>query len=415
MFDYQFVRENFELIKKTIKDKNEKADISGFTELDLKRRTLVKTRDDLRTQQKQISLEVAKLKKDGKECSELIQQSKSAGEEEKKVNIELEEAEKALKNLVMWIPNIPNPSVPLTEQKTIREYGQPRTFDFEPLPASELCEHLDILDFKRASKVSGAGFPCYKGAGAKLELALINFMIALHDKQGYTPIFPPFLITPESLFNTGQLPKMQEDMYYINEDKLYLNPTAEVPLINLYQDEMLENLPLKYVGYTACFRREAGSYGKETKGLKRVHQFNKVELIKFTRPEESYNELEAMLVDAEEVLKKLGLSYRVILLPANDMSFASAKTYDIEAWSTVAKEWLEVSSCSNSEDFQARRGKIRFKEKGKTSYVHILNGSGVATARTFIALVEQYQTKGRTIKIPEVLVPYMGMDEIKKG
>jgi len=430
MFDYQFVRENFELVKNAIKLKNEKVNIAQFTELDAKRRELIKNRDSLRLQQKNLSKEVAEFKKQGQDCPELITKSKQAGDDEKKINLELDNIESALKELLSWIPNIPHSSVP-PETQTIREYGTPHNlpvpfrrptgfgngshaFDFEPLPANELCEYLGILDFKRASKAAGASFPCYKGAGARLELALINFMMAVHCEQGYTPILPPFLVTPDSMFNTGQLPKMKDDMYYIPADNLYLNPTAEVPLINLHQDEILENLPLKYVGYTTCFRREAGSYGKETKGLKRVHQFNKVELITFTRPEDSYQELESMVTDAEEVLKRLGLPYRVVLLPANELSFASTKTYDIEVWAPASKEWLEVSSCSNSEDFQARRGKIRFREKGKTSPAHILNGSGVATARTFIALVEQYQTKERTIKLPNALIPYLGLTEIKK-
>lgn len=419
MFDYQFIRENFELVKNAIKLKNEKVDITQFTELDVKRRELIKSRDSLRLEQKNLSKEVAEFKKQGQagspdNCPELIKKAKQSSEDEKKINIELDNIESALKELISWIPNIPHSSVPPETQTIIREHSTPHTFDFEHLSANELCEYLGILDFKRASKVAGASFPCYKGAGARLELALINFMMAIHREQGYTEVLPPFLVTPESMFNTGQLPKMKDDMYYIPADNLYLNPTAEVPLINLHQDEILENLPLKYVGYTACFRREAGSYGKETKGLKRVHQFNKVELIKFTRPEDSYNELETMVADAEEVLKRLGLAYRVVLLPANEMSFASSKTYDIETWASASKEWLEVSSCSNSEDFQARRGKIRFREKGKTSYVHILNGSGVATARTFIALVEQYQTKERTIKLPDALIPYIGLTEIKK-
>ncbi|MDD2889413.1 MAG: serine--tRNA ligase [bacterium] len=412
MFDFEFIRNNFELIKRSAELKGESVDVDKFTLLDLKRRDLVKRRDAIRAEQKQISLKVAELKKSGQgdKAEDLIKQSRQLSESESQLTVEITEIETELYTLISWMPNIPDASVPLKTVTTIKEHGNPLAFEFTPKTSDELCESLDMVDFKRSTKVVGSNFPCYKGLGARLERALINFMLDLHIKQGYTEILPSYLVNPKSMFHTGQLPKLEEDMYFIGKDNLFLNPTAEVPVINLFQEEVLDakDFPIKYVGYTACFRREAGSYGKMTKGLRRLHQFNKVELIKFVHPDSSYQELEILLKEAEEVLKLLGLTYRVILLPVNDMSFASAKTYDIELWAPASKEWLEVSSCSNCEGFQARRAKIRFRDKGEMKTVHILNGSGVATPRLFITLIEQYQTADGGIIIPEVLRPYMG-------
>lgn len=418
MFDFEFIRNNFDVIKKSIALKGESVDIEKFTALDVKRRELIQKRDSLRSEQKQISYKVAEIKKSGTgDASEMIKESRHMAASESKISEEITTVETELFELVKWLPNIPHSSIPVKDVTVLKEHGVPRAFDFEALTSDKVAEALNLLDFKRATKVAGSNFPCYKGLGARLERALINFMIDVHVKQGYVEILPPHLVNPRSMFGTGQLPKLGEDMYYVGKDDFYLNPTAEVPTINLHQDEVLEaaDLPMKYVAYTACFRREAGSYGKETKGLRRVHQFNKVELIKFVHPSNSYDELEAMLLDAEEILKLLKLTYRVILLPVNDMSFASSKTYDIEVWSPVSKEWLEVSSCSNCEAFQARRAKIRFRDKGGTSFVHLLNGSGVATPRVFWTLLEEYQTADGGVMVPEVLKPYMlGAEKVSK-
>ena len=418
MFDIKFIRENIGLIKRGVKEKGESVDINKFLKLDEERRKLIGEIDAIRREKKKLSQDVAQLKQDKRQetrdrrqkTEEIISRSKSLSEKEKKLESELQDVNSGIQEIMKWIPNLAQVDIPRDKETVVREWGKAKKFDFEPLAVDELCNSLGILDFARGSKVAGTNFPCYLGLGARLERALINFMLDLHIKQGYTEVFPPFLVNRKSMFGTAQLPKLEDDMYFIPREELFLNPTAEVPLVNLHQDETLkaDSLPIKYVGYAASFRREAGSYGKETRGLRRVHQFNKVELIKFTSPNNSYDELELMLNDAEEVLKLLGLRYRVLLLPVNDLSFASSKTYDIEVWAPVSKEWLEVSSVSNCESFQARRAGIRFKEKGKSSFVHILNGSGVATPRTFIALIEQYQEKDGTIKIPEVLIPYMG-------
>lgn len=420
MLDIKFIRKNIELIKIGIKEKGESADIDKFLELDEKRRKLTKETNDIKQERKKLSKEVAQLKRDGKDASQLISNSKSLSEKENTLDNELQDIDSGIHEIIKWIPNLAHPDIPREQQTVIREWGE-EVIESQKvaslMTAEKLYDSLGMLDFIRGSKIAGTSFPCYIGFGARLERALINFMLNLHIKQGYTEILPPLLVNRKSMFGTAQLPKLEDDMYFIPEDELFLNPTAEVPLVNLHQNEILkvEDLPIKYVGYTTSFRREAGSYGKETRGLRRVHQFNKVELVKFTKPENSYDELESLLWDAEEVLKLLGLKYRVILLPANDISFASSKTYDIEVWAPVSKEWLEVSSCSNCESFQARRAGIRFKEKGKTSFVHILNGSGVATPRVFIALIEQYQNEDGTIKVPKILIPYMdGVEVIKK-
>jgi len=330
-----------------------------------------------------------------------------------------------IRGLSIWIPNIPHASVPhgagAADNMVVAEWGSQAAFDFAPKDHIQLGTALDIIDFPRGAKVAGAGFPVYKGAGALLERALINFMLDTHTrKNGYREIFPPFLVNADSLFGTGQLPKSQDQMYYINEDQLYCVPTAEVPVTNLHRDELLDAsaLPVRYCAYSACFRREAGSYGKDTKGFLRVHEFNKIELVKFVAPETSYDELEKLRADAEGILKALGLAYRVLMLCDADLSFAAAKCYDLEAWAPGEKKFLEVSSCSNFEDFQARRMNIRFRPKAgeKPRFVHTLNGSGLATARILVAILETYQTTTGSIRIPEVLQPYMhGMKEIIKG
>jgi len=324
--------------------------------------------------------------------------------------------ENQLHELLIVLPNLPNASVPvgsIKNNKEVRSWGEIKKLDFKPKSHIEIAENLDIIDFKRAAKLSGSNFILYKNEGARLERALFNFMLDLHTSEhGYQEVLPPYLVNTASMTGTGQLPKMQEDMYKVCEDDLYLIPTAEVPVTNMHRDEILkeEDLPIRYAAYTACFRREAGSYGKDTRGLVRVHQFDKVELVKFVKPQTSYGELEELVGNAEKVLQLLGLPYRVIMLASGDLSFAAAKCYDLEAYSAGLDAWLEVSSCSNFESFQARRSNIRFKgkETKKATLVHTLNGSGVALARTMIAILENYQTKDGDVIIPEVLHPYMG-------
>ncbi len=410
MFDLKFIRENIDKIRYAIKVKNEKVNIDEFVEVDERLRELIVKRDEIRQKRNQLNKKIGELKRHGKDAREIIEESRKLQEALSELEKEVESLEARRKKIMDWIPNIPHESVG-DEPVIVRQYEPKNKIDFEPHPAHEIIEALGLVDFKRSAKLAGSNFPCYIGEGARLERALINFMLDLHIKQGYKEVFPPFLVNRNAMFGTAQLPKLEDDMYRIEEDDLFLNPTAEVPLINLHRDEKLseDDLPINYVGYTACFRREAGSWGKKTKGLMRVHQFNKVELIKFTKPEDSYNELEKMLADAEEVLKLLDLPYRVVLLPNYDLSFASAKTYDIEVYAPGSKMWLEVSSVSNCEAFQARRANIRFKRKtGELDFVHTLNGSGVALPRTFIAIVENYQNKDGTIRVPEVLWDYFG-------
>jgi seryl-tRNA synthetase len=330
--------------------------------------------------------------------------------------------EKSIQEIMVWIPNAPHESVPHGEgaqDNVVSEvHGEPKTFDFEPRDHLQIGTALDLFDFPRGAKVSGAGFPVYKGVGALLERALINFFLDTHVRtNGYCEIFPPFLVNEASLFGAGQLPKLRDQMYYIGEDGLFGIPTAEVPVTNLHRDEILDgrDLPIRYCAYSACFRREAGAYGKDTKGFLRLHQFNKVELVKFASPETSYEELESLRGHAEGILKALGLHYRVLTLCDGDLSFAAAKCYDLEAWAPGEKKFLEVSSCSNFEDFQARRANIRFRQNPgeKPRFVHTLNGSGLATPRILVAILETYQTAGGGVRIPDVLQPYMhGMKEI---
>ena len=415
MLDIGFVRDNIELIKKVIKNKGEDLDISCFIELDKQRRKLILKRDKKRRKRKEISKKIGELKREDKDTESREKEARRLTKEVKSYDESLSKIESDINEILKRIPNIPHQSVPVEgDEIVIRKWGNKREFDFEPLSYLDLCNSLSILDLKRGVKVSSTSFPLYKGDGARLERSLINFMIDTHISRGYTEVFTPFLVNRESMYGTGQLPKLEYDMYRIEKDDLFLNPTAEVPITNMHKNEsiLLEKLPIKYVGYAASFRREAGSYGKDTKGLIRVHQFNKVELVKFTYPDNSYDELESMLEDVEVILKQLGITYRIRLLPVNDMSFASAKTYDVEIWAPVLKRWLEVSSVSNFEDFQARRAGIKFKGGGKTGYVHTLNASGVALPRLFISLIENYETSDGTVKIPDKLIKYMGKQEI---
>ncbi|MCM8799771.1 MAG: serine--tRNA ligase [Candidatus Omnitrophica bacterium] len=414
MLELRFIRQNPDLVKNAIKVRGLSIELDELIQLDQKRLSLLKELDSLRSQKNKINDEISSVLKDKKNPQEKINHLKEVCEKIDILEKDCNEIEGRIKNLLLFIPNIPHPSVPVgdqTKKETVRSWGKIPEFDFKPLTHIELAEGLDIIDFKCASKITGSNFVLYKGWGAKLERALFNFMLDLHTKKHrYIEIFPPFLVNRKSMTGTGQLPKLEEDMYRLKDDDYFLIPTAEVPLTNIFQDEILEeeNLPVYFTAYTACFRREAGSYGKETKGLVRVHQFDKVELVKFTKPQDSYEELEKLVKDAEEVLQLLGLPYRVVLLPTEDLSFAASKCYDLEAYASGLERWLEVSSCSNFEDFQARRANIRYRTKDKKlDYVHTLNGSGVALARTLICILENYQQKDGSVIIPEVLRPYL--------
>jgi seryl-tRNA synthetase len=424
MLDLQRIRENPAAVKQASINKKNPVDIDGLIKLDADRREIIKRVEELKALRNKKSPEIAALKKAKKdaEAAALMEEMKGVSERIKELDAEQNSADEKVLAIMMWTPNVPHESVPhgdsAADNIVAAVHGDPKTFDFTPQDHLQLGAALDIIDFSRGAKVSGAGFPVYKGHGALLERSLINFMLDTHVRQnGYCEIFPPFLVNAESLFGTGQLPKSRDQMYYIGEDELFCIPTAEVPVTNLHRDEVFEaaQLPVKYCAYSACFRREAGSYGKDTKGFLRVHQFNKVELVKLVAPETSYEELEKLRADAEGILKALGLHYRVLELCDADLSFAAAKCYDLEAWAPAEKKFLEVSSCSCFEDFQARRMNIRFRPKpgDKPKFIHTLNGSGLATARILVAILETYQTKEGTVRVPDVLKPYMhGMEEI---
>jgi seryl-tRNA synthetase len=418
MLDIKFIRENLDLVKRAIKNRGLKLDLDNLVKLDDSRRKILIELEDLRAQKNKANDEISALLKAKKDTKLKIASMKTIAKRIDKLEDELKAIEQELEKLLLNIPNIPHHSIPVGDascKEITRTWGKTPEFDFKPVTHIELAQHLDIIDFVRATKITGSNFILYKGWGAKLERALINFMLDLHTrKHGYTEVFPPFLVNRTSMTGTGQLPKLEEDMYCLKDDDLFLIPTAEVPLTNIFRDEIFnENeLPVYYTAYTACFRREAGSYGKDTKGLIRVHQFDKVELVKFVKPQSSYDELEKLVRDAEEVLQALGLAYRVAMLPTEDLSFSAAKCYDLEAYASGLDTWLEVSSCSNFESFQARRTNIRFRlstvdGRRSTEYVHTLNGSGVALARTLIAILENYQQKDGSVVIPEVLRPYL--------
>lgn len=435
MLDIKFIRENPDKVKKAISDRGMDLDLNEFLSLDEERRKLLLEVEELKHQKNVVSDEVGRLLKGKKDAKEKILNMKVVSQKIDEIDKKVVEISQKLTKIAYLIPNIPHFSIPVAKDasgnKVILNWGKFPEFDFKPRDHMELAGLLDIIDFPRASKISGAGFVLYKGIGARLERALINFMLDLHTKKhGYTEVLPPFLVNRQSMTGTGQLPKLEEDMYRLKDDDLFLVPTAEVPVTNIFRDEILkeEDLPVYYTAYTACFRREAGSYGKDTKGLIRVHQFDKVELVKFVKPETSYDELEKLRADAEEVIQLLGLPYRVVMLCTADLSFAASKCYDIELWAPGIGKYLEVSSCSNFEDFQARRANIKFKRttpacladrvgrqanaRRTAQYVHTLNGSGVALARLVIAILEVYQQKDGSIIIPEVLRPYL--DSIKQ-
>ena len=424
MLDLKFIRENPKKVKEGIKNKNEKDRVDEIIELDEKRRALIAKTDELKAKRNQVSQQVGQMKKSGQDASGIIVEMKSVSDEITLLDAQLKEVEENLQDILMFVPNMPHSSVPVgkstEDNKEIRQW-LPDGFSFEReeklLDHIELSKKLKILDFERGAKLSGSGFPLYIGKGASLERALINFMLDFHlQKHGYTEVMPPILVNRDSMKGTGQLPKMEEDMYFIEKDDLFPIPTAEVPITNIYRNEILNeaDLPIKYVGFTPCFRREAGSYGKESKGFLRVHEFNKVEMVKFVKPETSYDELENLVNDAEDILKELQIPYRILLLCTGDLSFAAAKCYDIETWSPAENRWLESSSCSNFENFQARRANIRFRNEAtnKPEFLHTLNGSGLATSRLMVSLLENYQTPEGKVIVPKVLQKYTGFEII---
>ncbi len=420
MLDIRFIRENLDLVKERVASKGYEIDWDRFLSIDSERRRLQAELDELRNRRKQISKEIGMRKRSGEDVSSLLSEAEELSSKVGEAEDRLSALERDLREILIRIPNLPHPSVPVggpEKNEVVKQWGRIEEKPFKVKPHWEVARALGIMDFERASKITGSNFALFLGAGAKLERALFTFMLDLHtSKHGYKEVFPPFLVNRDSMFGTGQLPNLEEDMYRLKDDDLFLIPTAEVPVTNLHRDEVLEedDLPIYYTAYTACFRREAGSYGRDTKGLLRVHQFDKVELVKFTLPETSYEEHEKLLADAEEVLQSLKIPYRVVLLASGDLSFAAAKCYDIEIWAPGVERWLEVSSCSNFEDFQARRANIRFRRKGsrKTEFVHTLNASGVALARLVAAILELYQLPDGRVEVPEALRPYIGQDVI---
>jgi len=424
MLDLKYLRANLAEVKEKLQHRGEDlTDFGQFEELDQKRRELIVESEKLKGQRNEVSQQVAALKREKKDADHLIQEMRAVGDKIKTLDDELKGVEETLETLLLSIPNLPHESVPVGESEDdnveIRKWGQIREFDFEPKPHWEIADKLGILDFERAGKVTGSRFVFYKDLGARMERALISFMLDLHvEKHGYTEILPPYLVNRASMTGTGQLPKFEEDAFLIESEDYFLIPTAEVPVTNLYRDEILsaEELPIRYAAYSACFRSEAGSAGRDTRGLIRQHQFNKVELVKFVKPEDSYEELEKLTNDAEQVLQLLGLPYHVLSMCTGDLGFTAAKKYDIEVWLPSYGTYREISSCSNFEAFQARRANIRFRRdpKSKPEHVHTLNGSGLAVGRTVAAILENYQQKDGSVIIPDVLRPYMGNREVIK-
>jgi len=421
MLDFKLVRENTEQVRAAIRRRGSELDLTEFLALDVKRRAAQQELETLRRKRNEVSEEIGRLKKAGKPAEDKVAEMRAEGEAITALENSGREAEEAQRNILLVIPNLPHASVPDGKNEDdnveIRRWspqgGEPPKFSFEPKPHWDIAEYLDIIDFERAAKIAGARFALYKGLGARLERALINFMLDLHTTEhGYLEVLPPFMVNKKSMTATGQLPKFEEELFKVENGAYYLIPTAEVPVTNIHQEEILpeESLPVRYTACTPCFRREAGSYGKDTRGLIRQHQFNKVELVKFAKPEDSYDELEKLTGNAEEVLKRLGLAYRVIALCTGDLGFSAAKTYDIEVWLPSQNKYREISSCSNFEDFQARRGNIRYRPKGgkKTEFVHTLNGSGLAVGRTVVAILENFQQPDGTVIIPEALRKYLG-------
>ncbi len=417
MLDLKFIRNHIDAVKTMLENRGSDLDLFDFESMDMHRRERLSALESLRHKRNTVSEEIAAIKKEGKDASDVIQEMKAVSTEIKKQEAELSTILENLNHLLMIIPNMPHHSVVVgkdeTDNPVVREWGEIRTFDFEPLPHWEIGEKLGILDFTRAAKLAGSRFALYCGAGAQLERALINFMLDIHTREhGYTEVLPPFMVNAACMTGTGNLPKFEQDLFKIEGWDHYLIPTAEVPVTNIHREEILqeEELPKYYVAYTPCFRSEAGSYGKDTRGLIRQHQFNKVELVKFCRPGDSYEELEKLTADAEKILQRLELPYRVVSLCTGDLGFSAAKTYDLEVWLPSQDLYREISSCSNFTDFQARRAEIRYKKKGETGteLVHTLNGSGLAVGRTLVAILENYQRADGSVLIPEILRPFMG-------
>ena len=425
MLDLGFVRDNLPLVEEKLRQRGMKPAevLKNFAQIDAQRRQAITSAETMKAQRNRATEEIAKLKKSGQDASALIAETKELRQQVEELGKAAEEYETRLQQILSGIPNIPHASVPVgksaEDNLEVRRWGTPPTFDFAPKAHWEIGEQLGVLDLERAAKISGARFAVYWDTGARLERALANFMLDLHIREhGYTEVLPPYMVNSESMYGTGQLPKFAADSFKVphGDKDLWLIPTSEVPVTNLYRDEVLEaaQLPVSLTAYTPCFRSEAGSYGKDVRGIIRQHQFQKVEMVKFTRPEDSYEQLEKLTHDAEEILQKLGLHYRVVALSTGDIGFSSAKTYDIEVWLPGQQLFREISSCSNFESFQARRANIRYRPAGKnkTEFLHTLNGSGLAVGRTWVAIVENYQQADGSVLIPETLRPYMGTDRL---
>ncbi|MED3668646.1 serine--tRNA ligase [Geobacillus kaustophilus] len=422
MLDVKILRTQFEEVKEKLMQRGgDLTNIDRFEQLDKDRRRLIAEVEELKSKRNDVSQQIAVLKREKKDAEPLIAQMREVGDRIKRMDEQIRQLEAELDDLLLSIPNVPHESVPIGQSEEdnveVRRWGEPRSFSFEPKPHWDIADQLGLLDFERAAKVAGSRFVFYKGLGARLERALINFMLDIHlDEFGYEEVLPPYLVNRASMIGTGQLPKFAEDAFHLDSEDYFLIPTAEVPVTNLHRDEILsaDDLPLYYAAYSACFRAEAGSAGRDTRGLIRQHQFNKVELVKFVKPEDSYEELEKLTRQAETILQRLGLPYRVVALCTGDLGFSAAKTYDIEVWLPSYGTYREISSCSNFEAFQARRANIRFRRdpKAKPEYVHTLNGSGLAIGRTVAAILENYQQEDGSVIVPEALRPYMGNRDV---
>lgn len=417
MLDVKLLRTDFEGVKKALETRSGSYNLDEFTSLDKERRELLQKVESLKNKQNVVSKQIPAMKKEGKDVTPIFAEMKQLSEEAKELDNKIKEIDEKLDDILYTLPNIPNKNVPVgqsdADNKEVRRWGEPTAFNFEVKAHWDIGEALDILDFEKAGKVTGSRFVFYKGLGARLERALVNFMLDMHiEKHGYVEVFPPFMVHRRSMIGTGQLPKFEEDAFKVQGTDYFLVPTAEVPVTNMYRDQILNgaDLTIKHCAYTACFRAEAGSAGRDTRGIIRQHQFNKVELVKFARPENSYEELEKLTNDAEDVLKALELPFRTVQLCTGDLGFSSAMTYDLEVWMPSYGRYVEISSCSNFEDFQARRANIRFKDsmQDKARYVHTLNGSGIAVGRTTAAILENYQQEDGSVIIPKALRPYMG-------
>lgn len=423
MLDIKMIRQNTDEIKERLATRGVKAEkIDALLEKDKRRRELLVETEGLKQKRNEVSAEIANAKRNKQDATDAIKEMREVGAKIKSLDEELEEVEATVKDMASRLPNLPNPTIPVGPDKSanveLRKVGTPREFDFEPKAHWDIGEDLGILDFDRGAKVSGARFVYYKGLGARLERAVYNFMLDEHAKEGYTEMLPPYIVNAQTMYGTGQFPKFKEDVYQVNGEDMTLIPTAEVPLTNYYRDEVIpmEKLPVYFTALTPCFRSEAGSAGRDTRGLIRMHQFNKVEMVKFSKPENSYDELEKMTQNAGNIMEKLGLPYHVITLSTGDMGFSAAMTHDLEVWMPAQNKYREISSCSNCEDFQARRAHIQYRdENGKLNFVHTLNGSGLAVGRTVAAILENYQNEDGSVTVPEALRPYLGgLEKITK-